>query len=127
MSVPRDFPMAKKKPVTGGDQPATFEEALSELEAVVADLEKGELGLAESLARYEVGIRRIREWQDQLKRAERRIALLSGVAADGKPITQPFEDAEFDSLEKKASARGQRRTSKRPAGPSEVDDDRSLF
>ena len=119
--------MAKKKSIPDCDQPPTFEDALAELEAVVADLEKGELGLAESLARYEVGIRRIRQCQEQLQRAERRIALLSGVDADGKPITQPFDDTQFDSLEEKAAARGQRRGAKRPAGPDEVDDGRSLF
>ena len=119
--------MAKKKPTADCDQPASFEEALAELEAVVADLEKGELGLAESLARYEMGIQRIRQCQEQLQRAERRIALLSGVDADGKPITQPYDDAEYESLEKKASARGGRRTAKRPADPDEVDEDRSLF
>lgn len=116
----------KKKPAVESHSPTTFEEALAELEAVVADLEKGELGLAESLARYEVGIQRIRQCQEQLQRAERRIALLSGVDADGKPLTEPFDD-EFVSLEEKASARGGRRSSKRPAQSGEVDDDRSLF
>lgn len=119
--------MAKKKPPSDCDQPATFEAALAELEAVVADLEHGELGLDESLARYEVGVRRIRQCQEQLQRAERRIALLSGVDADGKPITQPFDDAQYDSLEEKAAARGQRRGAKRPTGGDEVDDGRSLF
>ena len=119
--------MAKKKPSTDCGEPATFEQALAELEAVVADLEHGELGLEESLKRYEVGIRRIRECQQQLQRAERRIALLSGVDADGKPITQPFDDSQFDSLEEKAAARGQRRGAKRAAAGDNVDDGRSLF
>lgn len=119
--------MAKKKLQPERDQPASFEQSLSELESVVADLEKGELGLEESLSRYEVGIQRIRLCQEQLQRAERRIALLSGVDADGKPITQPFDDVEFDSLEKKAAARGQRRMAKRCGGEAEVDDGRSLF
>ena len=119
--------MAKKKPIPDCDAPSTFEEALAELEGVVADLEKGELGLAESLQRYEVGIRRIRQCQDQLQQAERRIALLSGVDADGKPVTQPFDDESFDSLEEKAAARGQRRTADLPADHNGVDDGRTLF
>jgi exodeoxyribonuclease VII small subunit len=119
--------MAKKKPTTDCDEPTTFEAALAELEAVVADLEHGELGLEESLKRYEVGIRRIRQCQEQLQRAERRIALLSGVDADGKPITQPFDDAEFDSLEEKADNRGKRRGAKRTVSDDDVDDGRSLF
>lgn len=119
--------MAKKKPAADCDQPATFEQALAELEAVVAELEHGELGLEESLKRYEIGVRRIRQCQQQLERAERRIALLSGVDADGKAITQPFDDSEFDSLEEKAAARGKRRGAKRPAEADDVDDGRSLF
>lgn len=119
--------MAKKRIAADCDQPVTFEAALAELETVVADLEKGDLGLAESLARYEVGIQRIRQCQEQLQRAERRIALLSGVDADGKPITEPFDDDEFESPEKKVTARGGRRTAKRAASSGEVDDDRPLF
>jgi exodeoxyribonuclease VII small subunit len=43
--------------------------------------------------------------------AERKIEILSGVDAEGNPITQPFDERAAESLEAKAAARGQRRTS----------------
>lgn len=70
----------------------TFEAALAELEQVVRDLEDGELGLSESLGRYEVGVKRLRECYELLERAERRIELLTAVDANGVPKTQPFDD-----------------------------------
>ena len=49
--------------------------------------------------------------QQLLERAERRIELLSGVDANGNPITQPFDEVEAEAWRKKATVRGQRRTS----------------
>jgi hypothetical protein len=43
--------------------------------------------------------------------AERKIELLSGVDADGNPITERFEETEADSLEAKGAGRAGRRTS----------------
>ena len=71
------------------DQP-TFEEALKRLEEIVHLLEEGEIGLSEALARYEEGVKLLRQSYDLLERAERRIELLSGVDAEGNPNTQPF-------------------------------------
>jgi exodeoxyribonuclease VII small subunit len=70
--------------------PPSFEEALLELERVVRDLEDGELGLDEALARYERGIALLRQCQGQLTQAEQRILLLTGVEPDGQPVVQPF-------------------------------------
>ena len=70
----------------------TFEESLAELDQVVRDLEDGELGLSESLARYEQGVKRLRECYESLQRAERRIELLIAVDADGNPKSEPFDD-----------------------------------
>jgi exodeoxyribonuclease VII small subunit len=67
--------------------------------------------LSDALARYEQGVKHLKGCQQLLERAERKIELLSGVDADGNPITQPFDEAEVESLEAKAAARGQRRTS----------------
>ena len=72
------------------DQP-TFEEALKRLEEIVHLLEEGEIGLSEALARYEEGVKLLRQSYDLLERAERRIELLSGVDAEGNPNTQPFD------------------------------------
>lgn len=68
----------------------SFEDSLSDLERVVRDLEDGQLGLDESLARYEEGVALIRRCQAQLAQAEQRIVMLTGVEADGRALLQPF-------------------------------------
>jgi exodeoxyribonuclease VII small subunit len=103
--------MAKKRPVKPDDVSACFEDSLAELESIVAELESGKLGLSDALTRYEQGVRHLKACQHLLQRAERKIELLSGVDADGNPITESLDDRELDSLEAKAAARGQRRTS----------------
>ena len=102
--------MAKKKSTPRDECVASFEESLQELEKIVAELESGKLGLSDALTRYEQGVKHLRSCQELLERAERKIELLSGVDAEGNPITQPFDEGESDSLEEKAAARGQRRT-----------------
>jgi exodeoxyribonuclease VII small subunit len=84
-------PLAAKK-ATSDAATEPFEESLAELEAIVGDLEGGELGLSDALARYEEGVRRLKQCHAQLQAAERRIELLSGVDADGNPVTTPFDD-----------------------------------
>ena len=88
--------MAKKKPTPRDECAASFEESLDELEKIVAELESGKLGLSDALARYEQGVKHLKGCQQLLERAERKIELLSGVDADGNPITQPFDEAEDD-------------------------------
>jgi exodeoxyribonuclease VII small subunit len=102
--------MGKRKPSPREECVASFEESLEELEKIVAELEGGKLGLSEALARYEQGVKHLKGCQELLESAERKIELLSGVDADGNPITQPFEETAIESLEEKAAARGQRRT-----------------
>jgi exodeoxyribonuclease VII small subunit len=69
----------------------SFEESLVELERLVRELEDGRLGLDESLSRYERGVGLIRRCHDQLRRAEQRILLLSGVDENNQPVLQPFQ------------------------------------
>ena len=78
----------------------SFEAALASLEALVHDLEDGDLGLAEALARYEQGIKHLRHCYDLLEQAERKIELLTGVDAEGRAKTVPF--AEDETVEKTA-------------------------
>ena len=110
-------------------EPPTFEKALADLEAVVRDLEEGQIGLGQALARYEQGVKLLRHCHALLERAERRIALLSGVDAEGKPVCAPLDDTAV-SLEEKARSRSRRRTapdrglppqSGGPIGDSDVD------
>jgi exodeoxyribonuclease VII small subunit len=68
---------------------ATFELALAELEQVVRELEEGQLGLDEALARYERGVALVRQCQGRLREAELRILALVGVEGE-EPITEPF-------------------------------------
>jgi exodeoxyribonuclease VII small subunit len=67
----------------------SFEQALAQLEQIVRDLEDAPLGLDDSLARYEQGVRLIKECHARLQQAEQRILLLTGVE-DGQPLLQPF-------------------------------------
>jgi exodeoxyribonuclease VII small subunit len=82
--------LAKKLP----DQPAepTFEQALQRLQTIVQELDGGELGLDRALERYEEGVGLLRQCHDVLQKAERRIELLSGVDAEGRPVSTPLED-----------------------------------
>jgi len=101
----------------------SFEQALAQLDAIVHELEEGQTGLAEALARYEQGVGLLKQCYGLLERAERRIEVLTGIDAQGNPITAPFDDQATLSLEEKAQARSKRRSepgaAKRPPrGPS---------
>jgi exodeoxyribonuclease VII small subunit len=75
---------------TAPSQP-TFEQALAELEQIVRDLEDGDIGLEDSLARYEKGVALIKRCYNQLQAAEQKIQQLLGADEDGQPILQAFE------------------------------------
>jgi exodeoxyribonuclease VII small subunit len=53
-----------------------FEQSLSELEALVAAMESGEMSLEESLEAFELGIRLTRDCQQALTLAEQKVQLL---------------------------------------------------
>ena len=54
----------------------TFEKALTDLEHIVEKLEKGGLGLNESLALFERGVKLARFLRDELEKAEKKIEIL---------------------------------------------------
>lgn len=56
---------------------AGFEQALTDLEALVDALESGDIGLEEALAKFEQGVKLARTCQDTLKHAELRVAQLT--------------------------------------------------
>ena len=117
--------MAKKKP---SEEQPVFEQSLKELEAIVGKLESGKLGLEESLDHYESGMRNLKQCNELLRSAERRIALVTGLDADGNATTETFAADEEESLAAKGDARSRRRSSALKRRPtSEVDDDSSLF
>lgn len=53
-----------------------FEQALDQLEALVEDMESGELSLEESLKAFEQGIKLTRDCQQALATAEQKVQML---------------------------------------------------
>ena len=71
----------------------TFEENMLRLEAIVAQLEKGEAPLEESLKLFEEGTKLIGECRTALDKAEQQVVkLMKG--ADGEPVEMPFTSEE---------------------------------
>lgn len=71
----------------------TFEENMLRLEAIVAQLEKGEAPLDESLKLFEEGTKLIGECRTALDKAEQQVVkLMKG--ADGEPVEMPFASEE---------------------------------
>jgi exodeoxyribonuclease VII small subunit len=101
------------------EQPS-FEDALKRLEEIVHSLEEGNVGLSEALERYEEGVKLLRQSYELLQRAERRIELLSGVDAEGNPITQPLEDTATIDQPEPGNRRGRRGSTRKPPGSGEV-------
>ena len=65
---------------------STFEDALAQLEAIVSELEEGQVPLAQGLARYEQGIKLLRQCYQQLEQVQRRIEVLNRVDSEGGAI-----------------------------------------
>jgi exodeoxyribonuclease VII small subunit len=73
-------PMAKKTQTA----PRTFEEGMRELEAILSEIENGQIGLEESLQRYERGAFLIQHCRGVLSAAQTQIETLSK-GPDGSP------------------------------------------
>lgn len=70
----------------------SFEQAIAALELVVGQLERGDVALDESIALYERGAALRKRCQDELKRAEEKVAKLT-IDADGNAVgTAPLDD-----------------------------------
>lgn len=67
-----------------------FEKKLTRLEDIVGKMEKGDLGLDDSLKLFEEGVKLSRECQSLLSEAEAKVQQLVGVAADGTPEFKDF-------------------------------------
>jgi exodeoxyribonuclease VII small subunit len=68
-----------------------FEAALERLEQMVGQLESGRLGLDQALARYQLGVQLLGHCYRLLEGAERSVALITGLDAEGNPQTVPFD------------------------------------
>jgi exodeoxyribonuclease VII small subunit len=71
--------------------PASFEDALRELEQILAEIEGGEVGLEESLVKYERGNFLIQHCRGVLNGAEKQIELLSK-GSDDQLKCEPMEE-----------------------------------
>jgi exodeoxyribonuclease VII small subunit len=71
----------------------SFEQALSQLERIVASLEQGEPELTAALAKYQKGVLLLTQCHRLLDQAEQSVALLTGVDDEGKPVTTAFDAA----------------------------------
>ena len=69
-----------------------FEKSLQQLEQIVTKMESGDLGLEESLTRFEQGIKLARQCQDTLSEAELRVEQL--IEKNGLQQTVPFEESD---------------------------------
>ncbi len=63
-------------PPDSGDKD-TFESSLHRLEEIVAELERGDLALESSLAKYEEGVARLKKCYSILENIEKKIALIT--------------------------------------------------
>jgi exodeoxyribonuclease VII small subunit len=76
---------------------ADFERSLSELEAIVEQLEQGELSLDESLRQFERGVQLTRLCQGALKQAEQKVEVLLRKTGQASGDGDEFVVAPFDS------------------------------
>jgi len=72
------------------ENPPTFEQALAQLEAIVSGIEQGKIGLQESIAQYEKGMKLIQHCRAVLSDAEAKIQQLQ-LSEGGKltPVPMP--------------------------------------
>jgi exodeoxyribonuclease VII small subunit len=75
--------MSRKKP-----ENLSVEEALTELEKLVAQLEQGDLPLDQALKAFERGIALTHACQQSLEKAEQKVRILSEKSLDAQ--TEPF-------------------------------------
>ena len=73
-----------------------FEDHLAELEEAIRQLEGGELGLEESLGKYESGVKALQKCREILETAEKKIEELVK-NKDGSLSTRPLETASAEA------------------------------
>ena len=68
---------------------AGLDKSLEELEALLKELESGELSLEAALERFERGVKLTRQCQQALRTAEQKVEILLRKTPDGEP--EPFD------------------------------------
>ena len=69
---------------------SSFEKNMSNLENIVTELEKGDLNLDDSVAKFEEGIQISKECNKILEEAEKKITIL--VNKDGETLEEDFKN-----------------------------------
>ncbi|MDA7949955.1 MAG: exodeoxyribonuclease VII small subunit [Pirellulaceae bacterium] len=90
--------MTKKNEKPRIDSGLSFEEALGELETMVAQLEHEGLSLDDSLSNYEKGVAYLNFCHQKLQAAEQKVEVLKGIDENGDEIVLPFEGAKTTDL-----------------------------
>jgi exodeoxyribonuclease VII small subunit len=90
-------------------KPKKFEDELKELEAIVSQIDSGELSLEESISAFERGVMLVKALNGKLDEVERKVELLTRNVA-GELRSAPFEESPDDQ----------------PASASEDDDETSF-
>ena len=68
----------------------SYEQSVARLGEIVADLEKGNLPLAEALTLFEEGTALMKRCTELLDKAEQKVVMLKK-GPDGEPVELPFE------------------------------------
>ena len=71
----------------------SFEEALARLEQIAEAIDKGQIGLEESITQYEEGMKLLRHCREILAQAEQRIIQLQPSGSTGPASVVPAADA----------------------------------
>ncbi|HEY7772647.1 MAG TPA: exodeoxyribonuclease VII small subunit [Marinagarivorans sp.] len=74
---------------------ANFEKSLEALEAVVDEMEGGELSLDDALKAFEKGVKLTQDCQCALDEAEQKVAILLGDNPAAEPV--PFDTSQTDT------------------------------
>lgn len=99
------------------ETPASFEHAMERLEAIVEQMESGNLPLEDILARYEEGNRLVRHCTEQLSAAGKRIEIITQNAS-GAPEVSEFDPEAAPEPEAEAPRKPRSSGSRKPAAES---------
>lgn len=80
------------------DAPLKFEGAMDRLEAIIQQMESGELTLEDLIVRYEEGMNLVKVCQERLASAEQKIDIIARNSA-GKAVVKAFEPAAESKLD----------------------------
>lgn len=75
------------------DKMPKFEEAIEELEAIIDQIESGQVGLEECITQYERGMKLVSRCQGILDKAQQRIAELTATAGGKLEIKEDSTDS----------------------------------